>query len=161
VFSKTTPTKFSRVVFGVFPKRPLKRRGPRFPKRGLGRFGGRLAQTGWGRYGGRSAERPSEWVRGRFRKRPPVVFGVVKAVIRIGWIEEAAARFYFRRHIQMAPKDNSPVKTAGIFEPGQISIDVTVTSPVSLPTIRCAEHKIWIKARDGRRRPLPRSTIQG
>jgi hypothetical protein len=26
---------------------------------------------------------------------PPVVFGVVKAIIGIGWIEEAAARFYF------------------------------------------------------------------
>ena len=83
------------VIFGFFPERPLKRRGPRFPKRGPGRLGGRFVKTGWGRSGGRSAERPSEWVRGRFRKRPPVVFGVVKAVIGIGWIEEAAARFLF------------------------------------------------------------------
>jgi hypothetical protein len=104
---------------------------------------------GWGRSGGRSAERPSDWVRGRFRKRPPVVFGVVKAVIGIGWIEEVATRFYFRHHIQMAPKHNSPVKTAGIFEPGQISFDVTVTSPVYLPTLCCAKPKIWIKVRNG------------
>jgi hypothetical protein len=61
----------------------------------------------------------------------------------------------------MAPKYNSPLKTTGIFEQEQISIDVTVTSPVSLPTIRCAEHKIYIKERNGRRRPLPRSTVKG
>jgi hypothetical protein len=49
----------------------------------------------------------------------------------------------------MAPKHNSPVKTAGIFEPGQISFDVTVTSPVYLPTLCCAKPKIWIKVRNG------------
>jgi hypothetical protein len=61
----------------------------------------------------------------------------------------------------MAPKYNSPLKTARIIEPDEVSIDVTVTSMVSLPTIRCAEHKIWIKARDGRRRPLLQSSMQG
>jgi hypothetical protein len=130
------------VVFAFVPKRPLKRRGPRFPKRGLGRFGGRLAKTGWGRSGGRSAERPSELVRGRFTKRPPVVFGVVKAVIGIDWIEEAAASFSFCCHISMAPKYKSPLKTAGIFEPEQVSVDVKVTSPVSLSALCCAEDKI-------------------
>jgi hypothetical protein len=103
---------------------------------------------------------PSEWVRGRFRKRPPVVFGAVQAVIGIGWIEEAAARFAFCSHIQIGPKYNRPLQAAGIFEPEQVPIDVTVTSPVSLPTLRCAEHKIWIKARNRRRRPLLRSSIQ-
>lgn len=101
-----------------------------------------MAKTGWGRFGGRFAERPSEGGRGRFRKRPPVVFGVVRAVIEIGWIKEAAARLLFSTIISMAPKYKSPLKTAGCFEPEQISIDVTVTSPVSVLTLRCAASSV-------------------
>jgi hypothetical protein len=81
------------VIFGFVAKRPLKRRGTRSRKQGPGRFEGRLAKTGWGFSEVRFVESPSELVRGRLRKRPPVVFGVVKAVIEIVWIEEAAARF--------------------------------------------------------------------
>jgi hypothetical protein len=57
-------------------------------------------------------------------------------------MEEAAARFYFCCHISMAPKYNSPLKMAGFFEPDQVSIDVTVTSSVFLPTLRSPEHQI-------------------
>ena len=87
------------VVFGgrfrVRPETTPETPGPPFPKTGPGSFWGSFSQNGLRRSGGRFAERPSEWVRGRFRKRRPVVFGVVKGVIGIGWIEEAAARFHF------------------------------------------------------------------
>jgi hypothetical protein len=84
---------FLGVHLRVRPETNPETLGACFPKRDLGRFGDRSAETGWDRSGGRPAERPLDLVRGRFRKRPPVVFVVVKAVSRIGLIEEAAARF--------------------------------------------------------------------
>jgi hypothetical protein len=65
--------------------------------------------------------------RGPFSKMTSVAFGVIRRVIGIGWIKEAAARYSFYRRISMAPKYNSPLETAGIFELEQKSIEITVT----------------------------------
>jgi hypothetical protein len=76
-----------------------------------------LAKTAWGRSGGRSADNektPFGTMGGRFRKRPPLVLGVVWGVIEIGSIEEAAARFSFYYHINGA-KIYQAVEYGGLF----------------------------------------------
>jgi hypothetical protein len=72
-----------------------------------------------------------------FRKRPPFVLEVVRGVIGIGSIEEAAARLSFSHHINGA-KIQQAVGYGGLFEHEQISIDVTMTSLVYMATLRCA-----------------------
>jgi hypothetical protein len=101
------------------------------------------------RSGGRFAERPSERGRGRYRKRRPIVMGSLGALLESAG-SRRLPRVYLYTVISIAPRYNSPLKTAGVFEPEQISIDVTVMSSVSVPTF-VARNKLWKKARNGRR----------
>jgi hypothetical protein len=69
---------------------------------------------------------------------PPSFSGSLRPLLESAGSRRLPRVFPFCCHISMAPKYNSPLKTSDIFEPEQISIGVTVTSPVSPPTLRCA-----------------------
>jgi hypothetical protein len=125
------------VVFGgrflVLPETTSQTPGLPFPKTGPWSFGGRLAKTG--------LVVPEVVLRNALRRGavvvsendPPSFLGSLGALLESAG-SRRLPRVCLSTVISIAPKYNSPLKTAGVFEPEHISIDVTVMSSVSVPT---------------------------